>query len=221
MRVSNKRTSASLFHAPVLAMMITALLAIPTQDVAAAKVPTISAKAGQDKKLQKLVVSGKTTWLNPKSQISIYDAADHRLIFSGQTDSKSLFKFIIPQDSIPCQLQIDSGDTQTLIAVTGADKSCKAKPSCTINGGDRNVSTGSVQSFQAIAKKIPPNMGLAFEWDFGDGSPVTALSTATHTYSQHGLYRVNLTGANAKGEQCSDAIRYRLPHQPAPTPINR
>lgn len=204
---THTKTSSALFSVPVLATMITALLATPMQDAEAAKKPAIQANAGQNKKLQKLVVSGKTRGILPKSQISIYDAADHKLLFAGQTDNKSRFKFLLAQDNLPCQLQVESGETKTAIPVKGADKkTCKVKPTCSIKGGDLSTSTNTPLTFDAIAKKNKQNKNAVYTWNFGDGSTTNGQSGVSHTYSSQGLYRVSMTGENTGGEQCSDAV---------------
>ena len=50
-------------------------------------------------------------------------------------------------------------------------------------------------TFEAVALNFPAGAPLAYTWDFGDGSAAetTAVPTATHAYSQPGLYAVSLT----------------------------
>ncbi len=189
--------------APVLLATIAILLGIAAPGVEAAGGPGIKASAGIDKKLQKLVVSGKTSGINANAQVSIFDATDHRLLFSGQTDAKSAFKFTVPQDDIPCRLQIESGAVEIGVVVAGTSKSCKAKPACGIKGGpNRNITEGSLQTFEIDSK----SKGLTYDWDFGDGSSDTNKPSVPHTFNYAGLYLVTAVGHGANDAQCTDAV---------------
>jgi hypothetical protein len=206
MRVSKSRFRKHSFGFSSLAVMIPTLLAASLHDAYGAT--PISAKAGLDKKLQKLVIAGKTTGIAAKSLINVYDLEDHRLVFAGQTDAKSTFRFVTSQDTLPCALELQSGDFKTVIAVGGADKTCKSKPACSIVGGDRSTVVDSNQSFQAsykANKKLP----MQIDWDFGD-TKSSSGDSSSHSYSAQGLYRVTMTGSIAdktgNQQQCSDAI---------------
>ncbi|MDX2249041.1 MAG: PKD domain-containing protein [Bacteroidia bacterium] len=48
--------------------------------------------------------------------------------------------------------------------------------------------------------------GIAFIWDFGDGSPISNEAFTQHTYSQAGTYAVNLTATGAGGCQVSGSL---------------
>lgn len=201
MQETKLRARELLYRAPALAAMISVLLAGPLDGVLAAT-PSIKAKAGPDKKTQKLLVTGKTAGLSPNSQVSVYDTSDHRLIFSGQTDAKSAFNFSLMLDQPPCQVQLEAGATKAVVAVTGADKTCKTKPACSIVGGARNVAEGSSQSFETISK----SKGLNYSWDFGDGGKATGQSGVSHAYKTPGLFVVTAVGEDVNGAQCTDAV---------------
>lgn len=49
---------------------------------------------------------------------------------------------------------------------------------------------------------------FAYEWDFGDGSPVSNLPEPSHTYKKPGKYTVSLTAKGAKGEHSSFKLDY-------------
>lgn len=188
------------------AAAFSALLAMPLPGFTApAPAPGIKATAGIDKKLQKLVVSGKTIGMAAGSQVAIYDAADHRLLFAGQTDAKSAFKFVVQQDAIPCRVQLETTSAELAVAVTGkgVPKACKTKPACSIVGGNRFISAStSPQTFEIITK----NQGLSFDWDMGDGTQETNKLSVPHTYKFAGLYLVTAQGHDASGGQCADAV---------------
>jgi PKD repeat protein len=48
-----------------------------------------------------------------------------------------------------------------------------------------------------------PGDSIRFEWDFGDGSPISTESNPTHTYTQRGRYTVRLTVFDSSGDQAS------------------
>lgn len=206
MRASKDRRRKHSFGFSTLAVMISTVLAASLHDAYGAT--PISAKAGLDKKLQKLVIAGKTTGIAAKSLINVYDLQDHRLVFAGQTDAKSTFRFVTDLDKLPCALELQSGDVKSVIAVGGADKTCKSQPACSIVGGDRSTVVDSNQSFQAsykANKKLP----MQIDWDFGD-TKSSSGDSSSHSYSAQGLYRVTMTGtiSDKTGNelQCSDAI---------------
>jgi hypothetical protein len=197
--VSMQRKGKPSLHIPMLMTAISMLLSLP----AGAAAPKINATAAFNKQLQKIVVTGKTAGLAPSSQVSIFDTADHRLLFLGQTDAKSAFKFQVPQDAIPCSLELQSGTAQLAVSVTGAAKTCKVNPVCSIKGADsRAIKENESPSFDVFTK----SKGLTFDWDFGDGAKDTNKTSVPHTFKNSGLYVVNVVGTDAKGAQCSDAI---------------
>ena len=48
-----------------------------------------------------------------------------------------------------------------------------------------------------------PGDSIRFEWDFGDGTPVSTESNPTHTYTQSGRYTARLTVFDSTGRQTS------------------
>ncbi|HEU0214290.1 MAG TPA: ThuA domain-containing protein, partial [Jiangellaceae bacterium] len=48
-----------------------------------------------------------------------------------------------------------------------------------------------------------PGDSIRFEWDFGDGSPVSIEPNPTHTYSQRGRFTARLTVFDSSGQQTS------------------
>lgn len=147
------------------------------------------------------MVSGKTAGASAFSAVSVFDAVDHRLLYTGQTDAKSAFKFSFNQDAIPCVMQLESGDAKVAVKVAGANKACKtnAPPTCSIKGGNRIVAENSPQTFEIITKI----KNLNFDWDFGDG---TQENSTPHTFTHAGLYQVTAVGEDAKKAQCTDSI---------------
>ena len=48
-----------------------------------------------------------------------------------------------------------------------------------------------------------PGDSIRFEWDFGDGSPISTESNPTHTYTQRGRYTAVLRVFDSSGEQAA------------------
>ncbi|KQP37364.1 galactose oxidase-like domain-containing protein [Pseudorhodoferax sp. Leaf274] len=66
------------------------------------------------------------------------------------------------------------------------------------------IAAGGTASFS-----YPASTGASYSWDFGDGSAATAFSTAasaTHVYTQAGIYAVTLTARAADGSTARRSI---------------
>lgn len=198
---SGREKRGALIHAPVLIPAVLALLAFPGQGALAA--PGVKARAVFSKPLQKIVVTGKASGLSPAAMVSVFDAADHRLLYAGRTDAKSAFKFEFAQDAIPCRLQVEAGGKEIAVLVAGSAKSCRTAPACGI-GGDRAATVDVPVSLEAAP--LAKSKGMAFRWDFGDGATASGAAGASHAYNQPGIYQVNVVGTDAGGRQCADAI---------------
>jgi PKD repeat protein len=200
---------------PLVLPLFLTLLSYPLINAEAATKISIP-KAKFDAKLQKVVVTGKTSGSAPYSQLSIYDPADHRLLFSGQTNAKSAFNFSFPQDKIPCLVELELGDASVTVKVSGTNpKNCKTAAkqtpvpgtlghlSCSIKGTNRVTNEGTDQSFEILTK----SKGLSFDWDFGDGNQASNKQNINHAFSHAGLYKVKATGLDSTGLiQCTDSI---------------
>ncbi|MFH0776614.1 MAG: PKD domain-containing protein [Patescibacteria group bacterium] len=67
-------------------------------------------------------------------------------------------------------------------------------------GGDRIVVVGEEVSFDASQSIDPDGSLVAFEWDFGDGSPVVDTAQVTHIYQKVGEYNLKLKVTDNAGE---------------------
>ncbi|MCP4001955.1 MAG: PKD domain-containing protein, partial [Gammaproteobacteria bacterium] len=80
--------------------------------------------------------------------------------------------------------------------------SINTPPSAVLNGA--NVAcTGDAVSFDATGSTDADGDGLAYTWDFGDGSDLQTGASVTHAYSAGGVYSVRLTANDNKGTACS------------------
>jgi len=71
-------------------------------------------------------------------------------------------------------------------------------------GGDRSVAQNILVTFDA--SRSSDNVGVvSYEWDFGDGSKGTGLTT-THTYKETGTYSVRLTVKDAAGNKNTNSV---------------
>jgi len=73
-------------------------------------------------------------------------------------------------------------------------------------------------SARAIAQSQPKTIGfssakaggVAWEWDFGDGSPRSHEANPTHTYAEFGTYQATLTVTYADGERATATIEVNV-----------
>lgn len=208
-RPSGGKSIALLTLTPIMS----ALLASTTL---AAPAPKITAKSKFDLTGKLLNVSGKVTGVPAGSQVEIYDAADHSVLYSTKTNSKFAFNITVPADKASlCKVLIETGDTKTFFPVTGAtSSSCKTAPSCTISGDDLNLTEGASATFTANAGKVAKTAAPNFSWTISDESQLTNVGTwktsgtgnsISHKFSHAGLYRIELQGTNTSGV-CSDDV---------------
>ena len=178
------------------------LLTVSCNVTWAAPKPKLNAIAKIDRKTSKLLITGRTSALPPNQLVSVYDAEDHRLMFSGQTNEKSRFSFTLSEDAPPCRVQLESNGLEVSAPVIGTNRSCKAAPACSIAGGDRSVTLGAAVNLEAKSKtKL-----MSFDWNFGDGAKDTDKALASHTFKAPGLYRVTATGETKDGKVCMDSV---------------
>lgn len=79
-----------------------------------------------------------------------------------------------------------------------------------------NFSTGSTcLGTASVFTDLSTGITSAWEWDFGDGSPVSNLQNPTHTYASVGTYDVQLIAMAGNG--CSDTIVLPITVTPIPT----
>jgi MYXO-CTERM domain-containing protein len=63
-----------------------------------------------------------------------------------------------------------------------------------------------------------PQSGLTYTWDFGDGSPTTTGTTASHTWADDGSFTLNVTTSGAGGPRVV-ATRTVIIHNTPPVPL--
>lgn len=166
--------------------------------------PRISATAKYQAKAGRVMVKGVLKGLTAGSQVSVYDAADHMLLYAVQANAKSGFSLNLTDGDVPCRLQLESGAVKTIIKVAGAPKSCSLTPTCAISQSDQQIHEGGELTFSTVTKKIK-GVEPEFSWDLGDGSSATGASV-THKYNYAGVYKVTLKGS-AGDYRCSDDLR--------------
>ncbi|HPS77852.1 MAG TPA: PKD domain-containing protein [Thermoanaerobaculaceae bacterium] len=74
--------------------------------------------------------------------------------------------------------------------------------SCVASVTPASGGTPLAVKFQASATTSNCSGGTSFDWDFGDGSPHSALQTASHTFSTAGTFTWKLT-VTASGKTCT------------------
>ena len=67
--------------------------------------------------------------------------------------------------------------------------------------------TGSTVTFEA---SVTGGVGVQYQWDFDDGTPVTPFSsspTITHQFAEPGIYYVTVTARDSSGSDADDDHR--------------
>lgn len=79
-----------------------------------------------------------------------------------------------------------------------------------------NFSTGSTcLGSPSLFTDLSTGITSSWQWDFGDGSPVSNAQNPTHTYAAVGTYTVELIAMAGNG--CSDTISFPITVTPIPT----
>ena len=74
-------------------------------------------------------------------------------------------------------------------------------------GPDQTAIKDTSVSFDASASEDPDGEIVGYEWDFGDGNPITVIDPiVTHTYTKLGSYTVTLTVWDAAGNSDTDTM---------------
>jgi MYXO-CTERM domain-containing protein len=66
-------------------------------------------------------------------------------------------------------------------------------PPTAVAGPDRTILPSTVVDFDAFASYDPDGVIASYEWNFGDGTPVSTESAVAHTFTTLGTYTVTLT----------------------------
>jgi hypothetical protein len=175
--------------------------------LAYAAVSPISATAKYDAKIGKVVVAGKTTaTVTAGAKVSVVDVSNNTILYTVNTDNKKAFSMqLLSATNIPCLVRVevvnpkDNSQSQILLPVNGADKSCSAVPVCEITkpASDTEIIVGSSLTFEASKVKGD------YLWAINDGTEDIKQASLNHQFTDAGKYRVQLKvtdGAN----QCFD-----------------
>jgi hypothetical protein len=185
---------------------VVAAMAVPMLTYAAAP---ITATAKYDTKVGKVVVAGKTdTKIAAGAKVSVLDAANNTILYTINTDKKKAFSMqLMSATTIPCLVRVevtnpqDNSQSQVLLPVNGADKSCSAVPACAITkpASDTEITEGSSLSFEATKTSGD------YLWSIDDSQIKSTQSLFNQQFNNAGKYRVTLT-VNDKGNQCTDDV---------------
>ncbi len=195
---------------PIMAAMLTGA---PISASAAA----VSASVKYDKKLDVVVVTGKTDkTITANSKVSVYDTANQVLLYTINTNSTGKFKFNLPTtggDYVPCSVRVetvnakDNTQSKVVLPVAGST-SCATSVACAISKPlqDTEITVGSSVDFAATIKGKKGNTPTIV-WKLGDGSADQKTNLVNHKFDQVGRYRVTLNAVDTNGlTQCSDDV---------------
>lgn len=92
------------------------------------------------------------------------------------------------------------------------------KPPVAKAGPDQTVIKDTNVSFDASASYDPDGTIVSYEWDFGDGNPITVVDpVTTHSYTKPGTYTVTLTVRDAAGNIGTDTMTVNVQETSAPS----
>ncbi len=100
------------------------------------------------------------------------------------------------------------------VQYSGSKSSCDQQPGSKGCGSGETI-VFSPGAFQFVFECQP----LTFTWDFGDGSPVSNLRSAMHTYESLGNYAVKLTVSTTGGVSFVYPATVRVDHDEHPVHI--
>ncbi|MEN9757344.1 MAG: hypothetical protein RL755_1531 [Pseudomonadota bacterium] len=188
-------------------MMTVMALNSPLANAAA----SITATAKLDAKTGKVVVAGKTAaTIDAGARISVYDAVNHITLYTVNTTATKAFTMnLLATTTVPCLVRVeatnpkDNSQTEILVPVTGADKSCKtsaAVPACAILSPttDTEIVAGNSLNFVAT-----PKLKGDYLWSFNDGTADSPTANTNHLFKDVGKFRVTLKVTNG-ANQCLD-----------------
>ena len=199
-----KRRLGLIALAPMMATMVMS----PQFSQAAAAKP-ITATAKYDKKIDKVVVAGKTAaTISAGAKVTAYNAANNIILYTSNSNAKNAFSMqLLGATSIPCMVRLevtnpkDNSQSQVLLPVSGADASCKTVPACEIikPAMDTEITAGSSIAFEGTKVKGDS------VWSINDGSADEKAASINHAFPTVGKFRVELTVTDGTN-QCSDAM---------------
>jgi PKD repeat protein len=83
--------------------------------------------------------------------------------------------------------------------------STNVPPVANITISDQQVDVGAVVAFSGNQSFDPENLGLQFEWDFGD-EELSMEESPIHVYSEPGQYTVRLSVTDSAGQEQTDSV---------------
>ncbi|UCG70528.1 MAG: right-handed parallel beta-helix repeat-containing protein [Thermoplasmata archaeon] len=89
------------------------------------------------------------------------------------------------------------------------------KPSVQITSPSSGEQSSASVTFTALASDIEDST-FTYEWDFGDGSPVSSEESPTHNYSKEGDYVVSVTVKDKDGGTVEDNLTISIPKETLP-----
>ena len=96
----------------------------------------------------------------------------------------------------------DGGQDTTTGTVVVTD----VAPAVTSLTGDATLDEGSAGTWTAAGEDAGSATGLVFAWDFGDGGSQTAVTTASHTYADDGVFTLAVTVTDDEGSTASSTL---------------
>jgi len=176
-----------------------------------------------------LTISGKLSKADAGAGVELYDV-NGRFLGAPTLSSKGKFSLSLNQDAlpaIPCGIRAKSGDLDALKSVTGAPKSCRKAPQCSIATPleGAQLSVNQATDFKAtVSLKDKKTTIVSQEWDFAGGALQTeafrksGAETSATFVRDNSNYRVRFVATDSNGRRCEDAVNIAVGNPPGELP---
>lgn len=181
---------------------------------------TVTAAASFSKKLNQVVVTGKTSGIAAGSYVKVYNAVTDAILYAVKTDEKGRYEAKLPDtaglDKIPCAVRVETAHAGAIANVGGADKSCKTALVCNVGVSADNIRAGETVALSAWVKGKNAAKSLG-EWDAGDGlhhremhgmtpNGSGAFASQPIAYPNPGRYTASFSATDGSGNGCTRSV---------------
>ncbi len=97
----------------------------------------------------------------------------------------------------------------SLLAIFRSEKTTHGQTSCQVDCNatvPANAVAGSPVSFAATSTATGCSSGVSYEWNFGDGTPLTSGASVSHSFTAPGIYNWQLTARADNGTAAIETI---------------
>ncbi|HVT77586.1 MAG TPA: PKD domain-containing protein [Acidimicrobiales bacterium] len=147
-------------------------------------------------------------------------------IWAMNADGTNVHQITSGNDTYPVWQRLASAPTTTTTTSTTFPEPTNIAPVAVMTIGR----VGDTRGLSVSAARSTDNDGsiASYQWNWGDNTPATKTSAATHTYAAPGIYTVKLGVIDNKGAKGQSAVfvrvatstdKVKVPAYPTPTPV--